>query len=156
MPKPKASETLHFSLIDQLPTSVLNSLAERRRLAVFNAALQDVVREGRLPPAALINKEPELRSGIGSEIPQPPGTLIVRVFLTQWAETNLGGPADTEILCRVFVEEVRDKQRVAKFGPFFSRVRFDIASAPLYKDRLATYQAAARDTLEQLATALHH
>lgn len=150
------AEPLRFSLIDQLPSqggaaTAVNSIEERRRLATFDAALQDVVREGKLKPAVLINNEPDLRSGIGSEQPQPPGTLIVRIFLTQWSQTRLGGSADTEIVCRFRVEEMRDGHRVASLGPFFSRVHDDIALVPSSQDGLATYRTAARQALEQLA-----
>ncbi len=153
-----AGEPLRFSLIDQLPPEVgstaINSIEERRRLVVFNAALQTVVREGKLPSAELINNEPALRAGIDSERPQPPGTLITRIFLTQWSQTRLGGTADTEVLCRFFVEEVRDGHRVAKLGPFFSRVNLNLALAPRYEEMLAIYRTAAVKALEQMAVKL--
>ena len=154
----EAREPLHFSLIDQLPpefgTTAFNSIEERRRFPVFGAALQDVVRAGKLPPAELINREVDLRAGITSEKPQPPGTLVIRVFLTQWAQTAIGGATNSETLCRFFVEEVRDGMRVAKLGPFFSRVPSNESLAPLYQQRLATYQAAARVALTDLAAKL--
>lgn len=152
-----AGGPLHFSLIDQLPSqpitgaTAFNSLEERRRLPVLDAALQDLVREGRLPGAILINKSAELRAGLSSEKPQRPGTVIVRIFVTQWAQSPLGGPADTEILCRMFVEEVRDGNRLAAFGPYLGRARREIALAAPAQNELRAYQAAAREALAQFA-----
>ena len=150
--------SLRFSLIDQLSpeagTTAFNSIEERRRLPVFNAALQEVVRAGKLPPAEMINREADLRAGIASENPQPAGTVVVRVFLTQWAQTAIGGATNSEVLCRFFVEEVRDGKRLMKLGPFFSRVPGDESLAPLYQQRIASYQTAARVALEALAAKL--
>lgn len=157
-PKALVNITICFSLIDQLPpqlnVTAINSIEERRRLATFDAALQDVVREGKLGRSELINNEAGLRSGTGSEKPQPAGTSVTRIFLTQWSQTALGNGADTEILCRFFAETMRDGQRIAKLGPFLGRTRYDVAFAPHYRDNLDAYRAAARDALEQLALSL--
>ena len=78
----------------------------------------------------------------------------MRVYLTQWSRTRLGGIADTEILCRFSVERLRDGRVEEKLGPFFAHKRYDVVTTATPQDVWAQYQEAARLAIEQMATAL--
>ena len=143
-------------LVDQLPTAnlgpALNGLNERRRGPVFDAALQEVVREGKLPPVVVLNRDLSLPATVADEPPAPAGAPVLRIYLTQWSQTPLGGLADTEVLCRLFVEQRRDGKTTGKLGPFLARVRYDTTTATGRADvRSAQFQAAAREAIEQMA-----
>ena len=155
---PHAQAPLEVSLIDQLIPQVgrpaINGLDERRRGPIFNAALQQVSQEGKLPPVVVINRDLSLPATVADEPKVAATDQLVRIYLTQWSQTPLGGPADTEILCRFFVELVRGGRVEKKLGPFFARKRYDVVTAVTPEDRWAQYQAAARLAIEEMAGAL--
>ena len=155
---PRSQTPLHLSLIDQLAPQVSGpaflGLDERRRGPIFDAALRQVVAEGKLPPVVLINRDLSIPATTADEPKVAPGVTLVRIYLTQWSQTPLGGIADTEILCRIFVEIRRDGRVEKKLGPFFAHPRFDPVTTATPQDRWAQYQRAARRAIEQMAAAL--
>ena len=155
---PGGQPPIQASLIDQLPPQgngpSFRGLDERRRGPIFNAALQQVVHAGRLPPVTLINPDLTLPATVADEPKLPPGTRLLRIYLTQWSESRLGGIADTEILCRFFVEVRRDGRVEKKLGPFFVRKPLDTLTAETPQDRWVQFQAAAKLAIEQMAAAL--
>ena len=159
-PKIVSSEQapIQISLIDQLlpqgegPSS--QGLDERRRGSIFNAALQQVVHEGKLPPLMIVNPNLTIPATVADEPKLPPGTRLLRIYLTQWLETRFGGIADTEILCRFFVELRRDGRIEKKLGPFFVRKPLDTLTAETPQDRWAQFQAAAKLAIEKMAGTL--
>jgi hypothetical protein len=154
---PAPRPPIHVSFIDQISPQfgpAINGLEERRRGPIFNAALQQVAQEGNLPPVVVINKDLSLPSTVLGEPKLAAGTQLVRIYLTQWSQSRLGGVADTEILCRFFVEIVRDGHVGKKLGPFFTRRTYDVVSVARPEDRWAQYQAAARAAIEEMAAAL--
>ena len=145
--------SLQVSLIDQLPPQGLGpsfqGLDERRRGPIFRAALREVGAEGRLPPVEIINRDLTLPATVADESPVAPGTRLVRIYLTQWSRTPLGGIADTEILCRFFVELRRDGRVEKKLGPFFARKEYDTVTSATPQDRWARFQAVAKLAVEE-------
>ena len=150
--------TLYVSFIDQsspqVTGPVFNGIDERRRGPIFNAALQQVIGEGKLPRVVVINQDLSLPATTLSEPKVAPGATLVRIYLTQWSQTRLGGAADTEIMCRFFVDVLRDGRVLKKLGPFFDRRTYDIVSIARPEDRWAQYQAAAHDAIEVMAASL--
>ena len=155
----KPLEPLDISLIDQLPPQVggpaFNGLNERRRGPIFAAALRQVAAEGKLPPLTIINRDLTLPTTLADEPKAAPGALLVRITLTQWSQTRLGGIADTEVLCRFFVEVLRAGRVEKKLGPFFARKQYDTVTATTAPEFWAQYQASARQAIEQMAAALN-
>lgn len=154
----RAQEPVRISLIDQLGPQTsgpaFNSLEERRRGPIFGAALRQVVDEGGLPPVIVINRDLSIPSTVPDEPKLPSGTPLVRIYLTQWSRTRLGGIADTEILCRFYVERLRDGRVEEKLGPFFVHKRYNVVTTATPQDVWAQYQGAARLAIEQMALAL--
>ena len=156
--RPKTPPPLDISLIDQLPPQIsgpaFNGLNERRRGPIFAAALRQVVDEGKLPPLTIINRDLTMPAKVPDEPKLPAGTRLVRITLTQWSQTRLGGIADTEVLCRFFVEVLRDGRVERKLGPFFSQKQYDTVTATTAPEFWAQYQGSARLAIERMAAAL--
>ena len=156
--RPPAPAPLYVHLIDQLAPQgagpAVNGLDERRRGPLFVAALRQVVREGELPaPLIVINQDLSLPDTLAGEPGVPPGAVLVRIYLTQWSQTAQGGVADTEVLCRFFVETLRGGRVTGKSGPFFARQRLDVAGASQASERWDQYQAVAHQALVRMAAA---
>ena len=155
---PKIQTPFYVSLIDQLSPQLngpsINGLEERRRGPIFAAALRQVSDAGKLPPMTIINRDLTIPATVPDEPKLPAGARLVRIYLTQWSQTRLGGIADTEVLCRFFVEVRRDGRVEKKLGPFFSRKQYDTVTATTAPEFWAQYQASARLAIEQMATAL--
>ncbi len=155
---PRTQEPVRVSLIDQLPPQTsgpaFNGLDERRRGPIFAAALRQVADEGKLPPVIVINRDLNIPATVPDEPKLPPGTRLVRIYLTEWSRTRLGGIADTEILCRFYVERLRDGRLEKKLGPFFAHKQYDVVTTATPQDVWAQYQEGARLAIEQMATAL--
>ena len=153
-----SSQPLSVFLIDQLPPQgigpAFNGLDERRRGPLFEGALQRVVRDGKLPPLKIINPDLSLIDTLASEPKVPAGATLVRIYLTQWERTRLGGPAENEIFCRFFAEIVHDGRVTQKLGPFFARQRFDQSAADTAQQHWSQYQAVAAKAMAQLGTKL--
>ncbi len=153
--RPTVQAPLYVSLIDQLPPQVdgpsFNGLDERRRGPIFAAAFRQVSKAGKLPPATIINRDLSLPATVPDEPKIPAGTRLVRIYLTQWSQTRLGGVADTRILCRFYVELLRDNRVEKKLGPFFAQPRFDTIQVVTPEDRWAQFQDAARVAIEEMA-----
>lgn len=154
----KAEQPLNVFFIDQIQPQFMrpawNGIEERRRGPIFKVALEEAVRAGKLPPVNVINRDLSLQA---TQIEQPkvaPGEKVLRIYLTQWSQTRLGGVADTEILCRFFVEEVRDGKVTRKLGPFFARKTLDVVTLARPQDVWAQYQAAALEAIDEMAPAL--
>ena len=149
---------MEVSLIDQLVPQInrpaLNGLDERRRGPIFDAALQQVSQEGKLPPVLVINRDLSIPATVPDEPKLPAGTRLTRIYLTQWSQTRLGGYADTEILCRLYVDLVRNGRVEKKLGPFFAQKRYDTVTAVTPQDHWAQYQDSARIAIEEMAAAL--
>ena len=147
-----------ISLIDQLPPQgnapSFQGLDERRRGPLFGEVLRKVSAEGKLPPAEIINRDLSLPATVADEPPVAPGTPLVRIYLTQWSQTTLGGIADTEILCRFFVERRLGGRLEKKLGPFFARRSFNTVAAATPQDRWSQYQTVAKFAVEKMAAAL--
>jgi hypothetical protein len=157
-PSGVAPSPLYVSLIDQISPQTIgpafNGLDERRRGPIFAAALQQSVRAGKLPPLLIINKDLSIPETVAGEPKVPAGQTLVRITLTQWAQTRQGGIADTEILCRFFVEILQDGRVKRKLGPFFASSPFDLVSVALPEDRWAQYQADALKAINDMAASL--
>lgn len=158
-PPPSPPTPLYVLFIDQLAPQgagpAVNGLDERRRGPLFAAALQQVVREGEFPaPLTVINQDLSLPATVASEPKVPRGATLVRIYLTQWSQTAQGGVADTEVLCRFYVETLRGGRVTGELGPFFARQRLDVTGATQPQERWRQYQAAARQSLMQMAAAL--
>jgi hypothetical protein len=157
-PAPAAPAPLYISLIDQLslqtrgPAS--NGLEDRRQGPIFAAALQQGVKEGKLPPIVIVNRDLSIPATVLDEPKIPAGKTLVRIYLTQWSQTRLGGIADTEIVCRFFVEVLKDGRVTRKLGPFFASTTYDRVSVALPEDRWAQYQGVALKAIEEMAAAL--
>ena len=155
---PRAATPLQISLIDQLlpqgTAPAFQGLDERRRGPIFAAALRQVSAEGKLPTLVIINRDLDLPATVPDEPKVAPETRWVRLYLTQWRQTPLGGIADTEILCRFFVELRRNGHLEKKLGPFFARKRFDTVTAVTPQDRWAQYQTVAKLAIEEMAVSL--
>ena len=153
-----APQPLNVFLIDQLPPQgigpAFNGLDERRRGPLFGDALQQAVRDGKLPQIKIINANLSLLETLSSEPKLPAGATLVRIYLTQWGRTPLGGPAESEILCRFFVEVAHDGCVTRKLGPFFARQVFDTSTADTAQEHWAQYQAVAKKAAAQLGKAL--
>ncbi len=154
----RLQEPIRVSLIDQLAPQTngpaFNGLEERRRGTIFSAALRQVADEGKMPPVIVINRDLDIPSSVPDEPKLPSGTRLVRIYLTQWSRTRLGGVADTEILCRFYVERSRDGRVEEKLGPFFAHKRYDVVTTATPQDVWTQYQGAARSAIEQMAVAL--
>ena len=152
------TQGLYVFLIDQLPPQGIgpsfNGLDERRHGPMFNDALQQAVHEGELPPLKVVNKDLSVPDTLASEPAVPRGATLVRVYLTQWAQTPLGGPADSEIFCRFYAELLRDGRVTQKLGPFFARQPLNALTPDRAEDRWSQYRAVARKAIVQLARAL--
>ena len=157
-PDSRVQTPLYVYLIDQTFPQVagpaINGLDERRRGPIFGAALQQAAHEGKLPPVVISNKDLSLPSTVLSEPRIPAGQELARIYLTQWSQTRLGGIADTEILCRFFVEIIRDGHVTRKLGPFFARKTCDVVVISRPEDRWAQYQDVAVKALEEMAAVL--
>jgi hypothetical protein len=149
--------SLYVSFIDQTSPQTggpaVNRLDERRRGPIFAAALQQSVQAGKLPPISIINRDLSMPSTLLDEPKVPAGKTLARIYLTQWSQTRLGGIADTEILCRFYVDVVRDGQVKSKLGPFFASGTLNV-DFPLPEDLWAQYQAVARKAIDNMALAL--
>ena len=149
---------LYVFLIDQLPPQGLgpsiNGLDERRRGPMFNDALQQAVRDGKLPPIEVVNKDLSVPDTLASEPGAPRGATLVRIYLTQWEQTPLGGPADNEVFCRFYAEVLRDGHVTRKLGPFFARQPLNALTPDRAEDRWSQYRAVARKAILQMAKAL--
>lgn len=149
---------LYVSFIDQLPAqgefTQINGLDERRRGPLFQQALNAVVGAHELGPVVLINHNLSLPSTRSEEPPVPPGATLVRVYLTQWSNFGLGGYAADEVLCRIFVEVVRDGKTVAKLGPFLGRNPYTLTEMTTADGRYLVFRDAARIALGDMAHAL--
>lgn len=161
-PRPPASirsAPLTVFLVDQLRPQgmgpAVNGLGERRRGPLFIAALQQVRQADKLSPATVLNPDLSLPA-TESETPRtPPGATLVRITLTEWSETRLGGVADTEVLCRIFVQVLRDGEVVQSSGPFLGRHRFDFVTATTgVAERWEQFQIAARQAITEMLGAL--
>ena len=147
---PARRAPVYVFFLDQLPPQgagpSINGLDERRRGPVFRAALEAAAKAGELPPVTIINQDIDLPTTRAEKpSPVPPGATLLRVYLTQWSRTRIGGFSDSEILCRFFVEEVRDGRTVKKLGPFLGRTTDDA------ENRYQTFGNAARDGIAQMA-----
>lgn len=155
---PRAAPSLQISLIDQMPPQgnapAFQGLDERRRGPIFAAALRQVSAEKKLPMPVVINRDLSIPATVDDEPKVAPGTRLMRIYLTQWSRTPQGGPADTEILCRFFVELRRDGQVEKKLGPFFARQPFDTVTPATPQERWAQYQAVATQAIKEMAVAL--
>ena len=156
---PPAPGRLYVFFIDQLAPQgagpAFNGLDERRRGPLFAAVLQQLSREGKLPASVfVINRDLSLPATLPEEPAVPAGATLARIYLTQWSQTALGGVADTEILCRCYVQVLRAGRATRELGPFFARQRYDPVTATLPEERQAQFQAAARQALEKMAAAL--
>ena len=156
--RPEKRAPLYVSFIDQLPAQgefvPINGLDERRRGPVFQQALNAVVGAHELAPVILINRNLSLPSTRAEEPPVPPGATLVRVYLTQWSNFGLGGYAVDEVLCRIFVEVVRDGKTVAKLGPFLGRNDYTLTEMTTADGRYLVFRDAARMALNDMARAL--
>ena len=131
----------------------VNGLDERRRGLIFGAALRQVMQAGKLPPAVIINRDLSIPATVPDEPRLPAGQTLLRIYLTQWSQTALGGIADTEILCRFYAEILRDGQVRKKLGPFFARGTYDLVlGSPT--SRWSQYQRVAQTALEKMGAAL--
>ena len=151
-------QPLHVFLIDQLPPQglgpSLNGLDERRHGPLFNDALQQAVRDGKLPPIEVVNQDLSVPDTLASEPKVPKGATLLRIYLTQWEQTPLGGPADNEIFCRFYAEVVRAGRVTRKLGPFFARQPLNALTPDRAEDRWSQYRAVARKAIVQMAKAL--
>ena len=151
-------QPLYVFLIDQLPLQGIgpsfNGLDERRHGPLFNDALQQAVHEGRLPPLEIVNKDLSVPDTLASEPRVPPGATLVRIYLTQWKQIPLGGPADSEIFCRFYAEVLRDGHVTQKLGPFFARQPLNALTPDRAEDRWSQYRSVARKAILQMAKAL--
>ena len=156
--RPSIKPPFYVSLIDQLPPQVagpsINGLDERRRGPIFAAALRQASDAGKLPPVTMVNRDLSIPATTADEPKVQAGAPLVRIYLTQWSQTRLGGIADTRILCRFYVELRRDSRVEKKLGPFFAQPRFDMIRVVTPEDRWAQFQAAARMAIEEMAAAL--
>ena len=156
--KASAPPALYVSFIDrtspQTKGPAINGLDERRRGPIFAAALQQCVQEGKLPRVIMVNKDLSVPSPVANERPVPAGKTLLRIYLTQWSHTLLGGIADTEILCRFDVEVLQDGRVKKKLGPFFAQDTFapDFTSP---QDRWAQFQKVALKAIRQMASAIN-
>lgn len=147
---------LYVFFLDQLPPQgagpSVNGLDERRRGPVFAAALQAAAKAGDLPPVTVVNHDITLPTTRQEKPPLlPPNATLLRVYLTQWSNTSQGGFADSEILCRFFVEVVRDGRTVSKLGPYLGRTRYDTTGTATADDRYQQFGQAARAGIGQMA-----
>ena len=151
--------SLYVSFIDQTSPNtfgpVVNRLDERRRGPIFAAAMQQSVQAGKLPPFVIINRDLSLPSTVVDEPKIPAGKALVRIYLTQWSQTRLGGSADTEIVCRFYVEILRAGLVRSKLGPFFARGTENVDFS-LPEDLWTQYQGVALKAINDLAAALPH
>ena len=145
-------------LIDQLPPQgigpAFNGLDERRRGPLFGEVLQRAARGGKLPPLGIVNPDLSLIDTLASESKVPADATLWRIYLTQWEKTPLSGPAQSEILCRLFVEVVHAGRVTQKLGPFFARQPFDTSTADTAQQRWVQYQAVAAKAVAQMGRAM--
>ena len=146
---------LYVHFIDQTDTGgegpAVNGLEARRRGPVFQAALDSAAKAKTLPPVRVTNADIHLYSPKSDEPRLPPGATLARVYLTQWSITRLGGFADAELLCRFFVEVVRDGHVIATPGPYLGRIRYDTTTTSTPEDRYRDFQDCARQAIDALA-----
>ncbi len=151
------SPSLYVSFIDQTSPNtfgpVVNRLDERRRGPIFAAAMQQSVQAGKLPPFVIINRDLSMPSTVLDEPKMPAGKSLVRIYLTQWSQTGLGGIADTEIVCRFYVEILRDRKVQNKLGPFFATAIENVDFA-LPQGLWSQYQGVALKAIDEMAAAL--
>ena len=156
--QPAKRAPLYVSVLDQLQQTgdspAINALDERRRGPAFAAVLQAAAKAGELPQVIIVNQDIDMPSTVLDERPVPPGATLARVFVTQWSSTRIGGFAQSEVLCRIFVELVRDGHRVAKLGPFLGRTLYDLTAVTTVDDRQFQFEAAARLAVDGMARGL--
>ena len=154
----RKADALYVSFLDQLPPQgvgpSINGLDERRRGPIFQSALNAASAAGELPRLVFVNRDISLPSTQAEEGPVPPGGTLVRIYLTQWSRTRLGGFATSEILCRIFAEVVRDGRRVKRLGPFLGRETYDQTTTATGSDRYAQFEKTARLAVDALARQL--
>lgn len=151
----KPAAPLYVFFLDQMPPQgaapSINGLEERRRGPVFEAALRAASEAGGLPPVTVVNEDIHLPTTTMEKPKVPPGATLLRVFLTQWSNTRLGGFSDSELLCRFYVEVVRDGRTTAKLGPYLGRIPYDATAATTADSRFALFGTAARKGIDLMA-----
>lgn len=151
----KPAPPLYVFFLDQLSPQgagpSINGLDERRRGPIFKGALQAAAHAGELPPVTVVNQDIDLPTTTVEKPKIPPGATLLRVFLTQWSNTRLGGFSDSELLCRFYVEVVRDGRTVAKLGPYLGRTQYDTTTTTTPEGRYALFGQAARKGIDLMA-----
>ena len=149
---------VYFSFIDHLIPQgdgpAINGLDERRRGPAFERVLRAAADAGELPPVIMANKDISLPSTRYDERSVPSGATLIRLYLTQWCETRLGGFAVSEVQCRVFVEVVHAGRPVSKLGPYLGRTGYDMAEMTTSESRRLQFEAAARQAVDAMARGL--
>ena len=138
---------LYVSFIDRLPPpsdGTLAGLDEPQREAAFRAAVQAAAGTGELPPATVVNREADV----------PMGATRLRVYLKQWANLRRVGVTETDVLCRFYVEVVRDGRPVLRLGPYAGITNFEPTAMTAIQDRSVIFREAARRAISEMARAL--
>ncbi len=151
----KTVPPLYVFFLDQMTQPAdapsFNGLDERRRGPIFKGALQAVSDAGELPPVIVVNQDIDEPTTTAEKPKVPPGATLLRVFLTQWSNTRAGGFLESELLCRFYVEAMRDGKVTAKLGPYLGRMRYDTTLVTTPENRYAIFGQAARKGIDLMA-----
>jgi hypothetical protein len=140
----KEGAPLHVVLVDQLRPDgdvVINGLEDNRRMILWKEVVLETWKVAR-PGQKIVLYEDKGPKG---------ATPVLRLYLTRWNLSRLGGPSAQDIEFRVFAELERTPGQTENLGAFTSRENSLASNRSTARESYAEYKRAAKVAVKKLA-----
>jgi hypothetical protein len=141
---PKAAAPLHVVLVDQLRPDgdvVVNGLEDTRRMILLKEVVLETWKSVK-PGQKIILHEDKAPKGVSP---------VLRLYLTRWNLSRLGGPEAQDIEFRVFAEREMTLGHSENLGSFSAREASLASNRSTARESYAEYKRAAKVAVKKLA-----